>query len=272
MKDLMTKGRIERRADVTESFLTSLHEQYDTAIRHTAEELGKFFARLDEAGLLDDALLVLTSDHGEELFDHGGFAHRYSLYREILRVPLFVKLPGQRKTQVIAEPVGLTDVHATLLHALGLERSGSDAADGRSLLPFLEPELTVPESLRDRAFVALATNPKRCVGRAVRKGRHTLIEVLRSYQDDRPHTELYDLAVDPGERRDLSRAEPALGKELHAVLQERHEELSRDALPALDYPLSEHDRASLEALGYGDDGRSAPDGRAEGEQSHSNGG
>jgi len=259
MKPLMNEGKIALRADVTPAFVLSLHEKYDTAIRHTAEELGRFFAKLDEVGLFDDALIVLTADHGEELFDHGGFAHRYTLHREILHVPLFVKLPGQHAAQTIAAPVGLTDLHATLLDWLDLEAAD---LDGASLAPLLAPGAAaapVPEALRDRAFVAVATNRKRCVGRAIRQGDHALIELERSYDSDRPSTALYDLARDPQEMHDVGDAQPALRAALARSLELHARAAERAALPAVDVPLSARERAALEALGYTGSGRSDDD-------------
>jgi arylsulfatase A-like enzyme len=259
MKELMNKKRLERRDDVTEAFLTSLHENYDTAIRHTAEELGKLFEKLDRAGLFDDALIVLTADHGEELFDHGGFAHRYSLYREILHVPLFIKLPGQREAASIGEPVSLTDVHPTLLEVLGIEQAAKAraGADGVSLAPFLEADASPPEALRDRALVSVATNRKRCVGRSLQQGRYALLEIERSYQHDRPTTELYDLLLDPHQTRDLSHSKPDLRAAMRLALSERYAAEAQHALERRVYPLSVDDRAALEALGY-TEGPNAP--------------
>ena len=227
-------------------------EKYDTAIRHTAEELALFFARLDEAGLFDDALVVLTADHGEELFDHGGFAHRYSLHREILHVPLFVKLPGQHAGDSVAEPVSLTDVHGD---AARPARAGPTCSGprGRTLADSVPRAGRACAERAPRPRLRRARDePKRCVGRAVRKGQFALLEIERSYQHDVPRTELYDLAHDPREQHDLHATKPHLRAALRLALAERYEATARDGFTAVDYPLSASERAALEALGYAD--------------------
>jgi arylsulfatase A-like enzyme len=258
MRELMNEGKLERRGDVTAAFLESLGEHYDTAIRHTSEELAALFEHLDAAGLWDESLVILTADHGEELFDHGGFAHRYSLHREVLRVPLFVKLPGQREARTISEPVSLVDLSATILDLLDLPAIRSD---GRSLAPFLEGPLLegsflegrdddIDPTLRDRRFVAQASNPKRCEGRSLRTASHELIVIDRNYEGLTNTVRLYDLAVDPDQHHDTAASEPALVARLLAELRSILEAQRAGAEPASRYELSPEERAELEALGY----------------------
>ncbi|MHC4263304.1 MAG: sulfatase, partial [Planctomycetota bacterium] len=67
---------------------------YDAEIRYTDHNIGRILGMLEEAGRLEDTLVVFTSDHGEEFFDHGGFGHKHTLYEEVLRVPLIMRLDG----------------------------------------------------------------------------------------------------------------------------------------------------------------------------------
>ena len=100
-------------------------------------------------GVLDDTLVIVTSDHGEHLGDHGLFFHGCSLYRQLVEVPLVIVDPkGVPAGRAVAEPVSLRDVPATVLDLLGL---GRDAAfPGRSLARFWAPgaEESPPSSSR----------------------------------------------------------------------------------------------------------------------------
>jgi arylsulfatase A-like enzyme len=256
MKELMNRGKLERRLDVTPELVKSLSEQYDTAVHHTSHELGLFFEWLDARGSFDDSLVVLTADHGEELFDHGGFAHRYSLHREVLRVPLFVKLQGQRAAREVAEPVSLVDLHPTLLDLLGLPAGPSD---GRSLAPFLRPadgtpgagtSGAVPAELQDRRFVARASNPKRCEGRSLRTGDFELHVIDRNYEGLENAVRLYDLGADPAQQRDVSAERPDVVGRLRAELAALADAYREGAFELEPYALEPAEREALEALGY----------------------
>ena len=246
MKGLLHEGRLGLREEVSAEIRQSLEEQYDTAIRHTAAELGTFFRLLESAGLWDSSLVVLTADHGEELFDHGGFSHRYSLHREVVHVPLFVKLPSPGRTGVIDEPVSLTDLHPTILDLLDL-RVGD--TDGRSLAPFLLDE-PVPELLRNRPLVSSLENPGRCEARALRLGRHRLLVIERNYEGLENESFLYDLEADPDETRDLRNERPELFARLLSELHAIEDNRGSPPEPRTRYRLNPDERAALEALGY----------------------
>ena len=246
MKGLLHEGRLEEREEVSAEIRQSLEEQYDTAIRHTTDELAAFFRSLETSGLWDSSLVVVTADHGEELFDHGGFSHRYSLHREVLHVPLFVKLPSPGRTGVIDEPVSLTDLHPTILELLGLDAGN---VDGRSLVPFLKGE-PVPESLENRRLVSRLDNPGRCQARALRLGRHRLLVIESNYEGLENAGFLFDLETDPGETRDLRDEHPALFTRLLGELQAIEGTRGSASEPRTRYRLNPSERAALEALGY----------------------
>ncbi len=110
---------------------------YDGAVAWADANVGTFFAGLDRRGLLDDVVLVVLSDHGEELGEAGVFHHRYSISDAVAHVPLMVHLPGGahggRRTEAL---VGLVDVGPTVLDLAGVE--GFTGVDGRSLRPLVE--------------------------------------------------------------------------------------------------------------------------------------
>ena len=107
---------------------------YDEEIAYVDHEIDRFRQALEQRGLLERGLVLLTSDHGEELFEHGGFEHGHALWQELIHVPLIAwgagVLPGRETT-----PISLVDVTPTLLEFAGVELPHE--VEGRSLLDSL---------------------------------------------------------------------------------------------------------------------------------------
>jgi choline-sulfatase len=91
---------------------------YDEKIQRADAKIGRFLRELEELGLTGNTLLVVTSDHGTELFEHGRIDHGFTLYNELLHVPLVVRLPGQQSGKLIADRVSSIDVMPTILDLL----------------------------------------------------------------------------------------------------------------------------------------------------------
>lgn len=109
-----------------------LVDRYDGEIRFVDGEIGKLLAEVRALGLEDETVVVFTSDHGEQFFEHGGMKHGSSLFREELHVPLVFRVPGGRKGERRPERVGLVDVFPTVLGLLGIDAPGP--VDGRDVL------------------------------------------------------------------------------------------------------------------------------------------
>ncbi len=109
------------RGDMSARDLKHLVALYDGGIAWVDSEVGRFLDGLDELGMADDTLVIVTSDHGEEFYEHGHKTHRRQLYAESVHVPLIMRwpsaLPASRR---IAGPVGLIDIAPTILAAGGL--------------------------------------------------------------------------------------------------------------------------------------------------------
>jgi arylsulfatase A-like enzyme len=224
--------------------IETLSRLYDAGIRQLDEELGRFFAWLDEHDRLNDTLIVLTSDHGEEFFDHGpegtprttGVSHGHSLYQELLRVPLMLRGPGVPARGRVTSPVSLVDVVSTVLDTLGLE--APNGLDGESLQPLFDGRTVLGER---PMFFETSRSLRTPTLEGVRRGSHKL--VLDVSTGERA---LYDLAADPGETRDLSAERPEIAARLEEDLRWIQDQRRR----AETRELSDEAKERLRALGY----------------------
>ncbi len=108
-------------AGATEERRSEARELYAGEVRQVDARIGCFLDELRRLGLYEDALVVLTSDHGEELWEHGGFEHGHSVYDEVLRVPLIVKLPAGGAVGRVPAPVSTESLAATVLDLCGVD-------------------------------------------------------------------------------------------------------------------------------------------------------
>jgi arylsulfatase A-like enzyme len=119
-----------------------LEALYDGEITYHDDQIVRLHDALKRMGLLDDTLIIVTSDHGEEFFEHGKVGHGHSLYEELLHVPLLVRLPGAVALEgggVHSEAeVSLVDIMPTACEILGVECP--EGMEGRTLLPLLKGE------------------------------------------------------------------------------------------------------------------------------------
>jgi len=116
-----------RREDFPDERLALLRDLYDGGIRYTDGALGRLLARFDAPGARERTVVVVTADHGEEFLEHGRFLHT-QVYREALRVPLLVRVPGAPPRRVEA-PVTLMDVAHSLRAWAGLPPGGRTLAE-----------------------------------------------------------------------------------------------------------------------------------------------
>lgn len=214
MRALTRPGSTRLRSQLGAEQIRSLVEQYDTAVRYTLDCVADVLAMLQTSGHLENAVVVITANHGEELFDHQGFGHGRTLYEEVLRVPLYVKQPGRAGPPTLDVPVSITDVVPTVLELVGLDASGTD---GRSLVPLLRGDAA---HAADRDFLHEIDAPAHhSYQRALLRGRQKLIEIGRSRTDRLRIFRLFDLVIDPGERHDLSGESPDIVERLRGVLE-----------------------------------------------------
>jgi len=217
---------------------TVFGDRYDAEVRYTDHHVGRVLASLSEAGQADDTIVVVLSDHGEELYERGALGHGHSMHRELLHVPFLLRAPGLAPRR-IATVVRQTDVPATVLELAGLP---APASSGRSLVPLLRGE-TLPEA---PALAELARGARPLD--ALRSGTLKLIVA-----PDSGELQLYDLARDPLETSNVAGERPADVARLRGELEQlkalgaqRGARFGSTASLAFTPGLE----ADLEALGY----------------------
>jgi len=141
-RDMMHDPAIH--AGMPQADLQHLIALYDGEIRFTDGILGEILEVLAQRGRLDDTVVVITADHGEEFFEHGHKGHQQSLYEEVVRVPLIVRWPGRIDAgRVVEDQVRLIDVMPTLLALAGVPNPSE--MQGRDLGPLLRGGTLPPE-------------------------------------------------------------------------------------------------------------------------------
>ena len=196
---------------ISDADLDHIRALYRAEIAWTDDAIGKLLARLEERGKLDNTLIIVTADHGEEFFEHGNRGHRRTLYDEVLRVPLLIVPPRGSSAAIDArrdEQVSLSDLFPTVLDYAGVE--GAQFSYGRSLRPSIEGGPSRSGSLVS-SLVVPVEDPRRGIGRgmwdSVRTPSEKLIRYWVRFDEDAKAEmrsfEYYDLVTDPGERRPI---------------------------------------------------------------------
>ena len=98
-----------------------MRDLYDGEVAAADYAFASLVGELRVRGLYDSSIVVVTADHGEELYEHGGWEHGKTLFAEVLDVPLIVRLPGGARGRRVAAPVQQIDLMPTLLEAAGVE-------------------------------------------------------------------------------------------------------------------------------------------------------
>lgn len=205
-----------------------LERLYDAEIRYTDELVGELFDYLDERGMLDETLFIVTSDHGENIGDHGLMGHNYSLNETVLNVPLVVHYPGRFDCgDVVERRVSSLDIPATIVDVLsdaGLDldefaasqkgRSLDDAPDDDRAVyaEYLNPVPPIEQ------LEAACENPEFDVSRYDHSLRAVLKGDWKYLEGSDGRRELYDLSTDPGETTNRHDANEDVTAELASLL------------------------------------------------------
>jgi arylsulfatase A-like enzyme len=180
--------------------------RYEQCIHHLDSHIGGIVGYLDSTGLIEDTAVIVTADHGDELFERGRLGHGRTLYEELIHVPLIAHFPGRdAPIGVWHEPVRHVDVMPTIAEALGIQSDG--CVSGRSLLRGLEDDPFQPGPVFSEGVAPNGSSACMIDGN---------LKVILNDTTDSP--ELYDLEVDPGERMDLASTQLGEAERLAAKL------------------------------------------------------
>jgi arylsulfatase A-like enzyme len=218
-------------------FVRTWRARYAAGVRAADRQIGAFLDRLRTHPRWANTVVVLTSDHGEELFDHGNWDHGFSLYEHQLRVPLIVRSPGsERAGSRFEEPVRLLDLAPTLLGLVGI--GSTPEIRGRDLLDGGGDAGPLP--------VFASGNKERPDEAAVIVGSEKLIFDLETGSH-----RLYDLETDPGETSDRWSETDETAVLLGHLLQHlRSSRLSSAAGSQPTIELTDEQLEQLRELGY----------------------
>jgi arylsulfatase A-like enzyme len=189
--------------------LAHLIAQYRANLNYVDDAFGELIRKLKDAGLYDDSLIILMSDHGDAFFDHHRFGHNVHLYDDMTRIPLIMKFPksDEVKPRRLRSLVETVDVLPTVIDFLNLDPP--DGLEGESLLPLITG---ATDHLKDPEVV-MSTHDLR--KHAIRLGDH---KYIYSTEDDQ---ELYNLITDPREQENLFSKD----KEKAVLLRKRLEQI-----------------------------------------------
>lgn len=220
--------------------------QYDRELLYLDHHVAALLDHLEQTGLVDGSLIVITSDHGEAFGEHGFHRHDKMLYEEVIKVPLYVKRPGAKSGGLSDEPVTGTDVYRMILRELGLPAPAPAAPRG------MIGEWYRSQRMIRRSQAAAA----RGIVTADDLGPHDLDRDLIAWLDgstkwivsSRGAVEAYDLAADPGERRPLT---PTADRIESAVARATAWWTAHPPQGTVnDEPIDEETRRRLRSLGY----------------------
>ena len=216
---------------------------YDGEIFYWDEQFKALLDELEALSLLDRTVIVVTADHGEEFFDHGGLGHGWTLYEELLHVPLLIRLPRHRGGARVAAPVDTAGLFDTVAAIMGCDPPPftqckgllpPDRIPGRYPRLFAATECNAPEA---EARWACVFEPP--------------FKYIRDMGGDRCF--LFRLDRDPGEHRDLASALSTEAERLRKVLEAWYADTAA-AFPGEWQPFTREMEKGFETLGYVDRG------------------
>lgn len=243
--------------------LEHMVERYDEGIRAADDAIGDLVRGVEALGLAPSTTIVLTSDHGEEFYDHAGTGHRRTVYQEVVRVPLIVKGPLSGSA-VIRDRVSTMDIFPAMLEWAGA--SAPPALAGASFVPILDAARgdVAPASLEPEPDTSGSRSGERLIGSqlfykgrawtALYMGTDKMIRILPAGAGPPAAAviELYHLDSDPGELHDEAASEPERAAALTAAMESVDLAWGEPGAKPLDEsePIDEETLDKLRGLGY----------------------
>jgi multidrug efflux pump subunit AcrA (membrane-fusion protein) len=190
--------------------LDYIADLYDGEVAYLDFEINRLFEHLGELGVLDETLVVLFGDHGENMTGHDAWFDHAGLYDSVVRVPLIIWGPGLVPQGRVDSMVQLVDIMPTVLDIVGLPQV--DGIDGQSLLPVMRQEVATH---RDAVYLSECTWQAK---RGIRTGDWKFIHCTDPGVFPRSENELYDLRNDPDEQKNVALEYPDIASELNGKL------------------------------------------------------
>ena len=212
---------------------------YDSNVAHTDYYIGLLIDDLKKKGLYDNSIIVFLGDHGEQFADHGGFFHGNTLYRELLKVPLIIKLPHQTGGRVVNGYFPLINLFPTLLREIG-EDPSSIKPKGKAV------NLTQIQIMRDDyTFAATSLYDKL---RSVQNQEYKYVLDMHKLKG-----QLFDLKNDPLEQNNIVNKEPSISAAMQKLIMANETEVSVSNMNDSAIPTklpSKVEQDKLRSLGY----------------------
>jgi arylsulfatase A-like enzyme len=228
-RQLRAKARMGQLSVAQREYLLDL---YDSEIAHTDHHVGRLLDRLENAGHLEDAIIIFTADHGEEFLDHGGLGHTSTVYNELINVPLIIKWPGTESPVRSSRYVAHVDLLPTLIDYLGIP--GGSQVSGLHL-----------GSRPSDAPIFSETRRYQKVSAVIQDG------VKLVYDERDKSARYFDLAADSSELAAVAEVHNA---EVFLAALRQYQQRAQAGLARLEQEaeieITEEERQKLEALGY----------------------
>jgi len=184
---------------------------YDAGINYVDDELGKVFKKLDQLGIYDNTIIIITADHGEAFKEHGKLGHCCKPYIEEVHVPLIMKGPGIPKNRIYENCVQHIDIVPTILEILNIPQRKE--LQGRSLLPLMN-NYEIEEDFKTYSFGRDRNKPQSPFSASLRSKEWTYI------MNENGPDELYDRISDPKEQNNIIEKRPLIGQKLNKELED----------------------------------------------------
>jgi arylsulfatase A-like enzyme len=224
--DLYTKGRCEgkhlrtSRGIIPEKLDASklipkeidyIMAVYDGDINYVDDQLRKLFKKLDQLGISDNTIMIITADHGEGFNEHGRLDHGYKPYIELVHVPLIIKGPGIPKNRIYENYVQHIDILPTILEILNIPQRKE--MQGRSLLPLIS-DCEIEEDFKTYSSGEAREKPQRRFSMSLRTKEWTYI------MNQGGPDELYERVNDPKEQNKIIEKRPLIAQKLKEELED----------------------------------------------------
>jgi arylsulfatase A-like enzyme len=236
-KDEVLFGSSKRRSEDLEI----MRALYDGALHYLDEKIAELWRSIESLGMLDDTVVIVTSDHGDSLGEHNHLGHRIALYEQLVHVPLIVRYPARFASGTrVDQQVQLADLFPTMLALAGADTSDVAANGFHSLLAPPPPEVrpfTVAENTAPISF-------DNVLARMIRTDQYKYI-----WKSNHQH-ELYDLSRDPSETSNLVAVEPEVARSMIERLEAWERSLEDKRIETRQAEYDEATLQRLRGLGY----------------------